>query len=144
MAEAEARVEATSQALARAQEIQQEVQRQEEVKALLAQEDARLVIQNGTNISNLASQTALFLKNQGFKIIQFSPADTNTYSHSVIVVYDEEKDYTLKLLATIFNVSDENIRRSPNLKSDVDFRVIIGSDFQLQENTDIPILSPDE
>jgi len=26
-------------------------------------------------------------------------------------------------------VSEENIRRSPNLQSDMDFRVIIGSDF---------------
>jgi hypothetical protein len=30
-------------------------------------------------------------------------------------------------------VADENIRQSPNLKSDVDIRVIIGADFQLPE-----------
>jgi hypothetical protein len=28
-------------------------------------------------------------------------------------------------------VPEENIRRSPNLKSDVDFRVIVGSNFEL-------------
>jgi hypothetical protein len=35
------------------------------------------------------------------------------------------------VLSALFEVEEENIRRSPNLKSDVDFRVIIGSDFEL-------------
>jgi LCP family protein required for cell wall assembly len=119
----------TAQAQARAQEIEQNAQRQEEVKAILSQEDARLVVQNGTSIPGLASQTALLLKQSGFNILQFGPADSNTYTHSVIVVYNEDKVYTLQVLAALFEVDEENIRRSPNLKSDVDFRVIIGSDF---------------
>lgn len=114
---------------ARAQEIEQNAQRQEELAALLSQEDARLVVQNGTSIPGLASQTALFLKQSGFNILQFGPADVNTYTHSVIVVYNEDKTYTLQVLAALFEVAEENIRRSPNLKSDVDFRVIIGSDY---------------
>jgi LCP family protein required for cell wall assembly len=126
-----AKAEQTAQAQARAQEIEQNAQRQEEIKAFLNQEDARLVVQNGTNIPGLASQTALFLKQQGFNILQFGPADTNVYSHTVIVVYDETKVYTLQVLAALFEVEEENIRHSPNLKSDVDFRVIIGSDFDL-------------
>jgi hypothetical protein len=44
-----------------------------------------------------------------------------------------DKSYSLKLLADIFNVADENIRRSPNLKSDMDIRVIVGADFRLPE-----------
>jgi LCP family protein required for cell wall assembly len=136
--------EATSQAQARAQEIEQVAQRQEEIRALLAQEDARLVIQNGTPVANLASQTAMFLKNQGFNIVQFSPAENDSYPKSVIVIYNEDKDYTLNLLTSVFEVADENIRRSPNLQSDVDFRVIIGSDFQLQERMETPLLSPNE
>jgi len=130
-----------AQAEARAQEIEQEAKRQEEIKAFLAQENSRLVVQNGTNISNLASQTAFYLKNQGFNIVQFSPADASTYSQTVIVVYSEEKNYTLQVLAATFNVTDENIRRSPNLKSDVDFRVIIGSDFQLPANAQSQLIS---
>jgi LCP family protein required for cell wall assembly len=143
-AEDETVAEATSQAQARAQEIEQVAQRQEEIKALLAQEDARLVIQNGTKTADLDSQTALFLKNQGFNIVQFSPAENDSYPKSVIVVYNEDKDYTMNLLTSVFEVSEENIRRSPNLQSDVDFRVIIGSDFQLQERMETPLLSPDQ
>jgi predicted lipoprotein len=121
----------TAQAQARAEEIQQNAQRQEEIKAFLAQENASLVVQNGTNISGLATQTAQFLKQQGFNVLQFGPADSTSYPHTVIVVYDESKVYTLKVLAALFEVEEENIRRSPNLKSDVDFRVITGSDFNL-------------
>jgi hypothetical protein len=89
------------------------------------------VVQNGTNVSALATQTADYLRQQGFNILQFGPADTTTYSQSVIVVYDESKVYTLQVLAALFEVPEENIRRSPNLKSDVDFRVIVGSNFEL-------------
>ncbi|RMF01120.1 MAG: LytR family transcriptional regulator, partial [Chloroflexi bacterium] len=138
----EIQAKATSQAhQERAQEIEQAAQQQEEIKAFLAQENARLVVQNGTSLSNLASQTALYLKNQGFNIVQFSPADTNTYTHSVIVVYNEDKNYTLQLLKAIFNVDDENVRYSPNLQSDVDFRLIVGSDFDLQNPADVEVLS---
>lgn len=133
----QAQVEAlqTAQAQARAQEIEQNAQRQEEIKAFLSQEEAKLVVQNGTNISGLASQTAQFLNQQGFNIIQFGPADTTTYPHTVIVVYDESKVYTLQVLVALFEVAEENIRPSPNLKSDVDFRVIIGSDFNLPDGS---------
>ncbi len=128
----------------RAQEIEQEAQRQEEIKAFLTQEDARVVIQNGTSIANLASQTALYLKNQGFNIVQFSPADANTYEHTVSVVYNEDKNYTRQLLTALFNIEEENIRRSPNLKSDVDFRVIVGSDFDLESNPESQLGTTEE
>ncbi len=135
-ADAEAQAEVQAQA-----EVAQEAQRQEELKTFLAQEEARVVIQNGTNIINLASQTALYLKNQGFNIVQFSPADSSNYPHTVIVVYVEEKNYTLDILKTRFKVQEENIRRSPNLKSDVDFRVIIGSDFDIPEEVQLELTS---
>jgi hypothetical protein len=125
-----------AQAQAKAQEIEQQVQRQEEIKAFLAQENARLVVQNGTNMPALASQTAAYLKQHGFNILQFGPADATNYPHTVIVVYDESKVYTLQVLAALFEVSEENIRPSPNLKSDVDFRVIVGDDFELPGSTE--------
>jgi LCP family protein required for cell wall assembly len=139
--EAEIQAQATAEAQTLAQEIEQQAQRIEEVKVFLAQENAGVVVQNGTNVANLASQTALYLKNQGFNIVQFSPADNNTYTQSVIVVYNEDKNYTLQLLSAIFNIEEENIRRSPNLQSDVDFRVIIGSDFELQPDAELQLSS---
>jgi LCP family protein required for cell wall assembly len=141
--QAEVKAVQTAQTQARAEGIEQEAQRQQEIKTFLAQEDARLVVQNGTNITDLDSQTAHYLKQQGFNIVQFGLADTNTYPHTVIVVYDEGKTYTLQVLTALFAVEEENIRRSPNLKSDVDFRVIIGSDFELSSGSQ-PLLTPEE
>lgn len=131
--EVEIQAAATAQAEVRAQAIEEATQRQEEIKAFLAREAARLVIQNGTNIPNLASRTASQLNDQGFNIVQFGPADSTGYTHTVIVVYNEQKNYTLEVLKAIFDVADQNVRLSPNLKSDVDFRVLIGSDFDLLE-----------
>ncbi len=114
----EVEVQAAEQAeAAQAQQQEQDAQRLEQIKTFLAQENAKLVIQNGTNIDNLAAQTAMYLKEQGFNNVQFSPADNNTYSRSVIVSYTEDKKYTLQLLSAIFNVSEENIRRSPASKA---------------------------
>jgi LCP family protein required for cell wall assembly len=137
--EVDVEAEETVEAQARAEEIQQHAEQQQQVKEFLGQEDARLVVQNGTSTPNLASQTALYLKQQGFNIFQHGAADNSTYEHTVIVVYDENKTFTLDVLKAIFEVDEENIRRSPNLKSDLDFRVIIGSDFELQNGNQSPL-----
>ncbi len=102
------------------------------LKAQLSAEGASVVIQNGTAENGLDAQTALFLKEQGFDIAQFGPADTTNYPRTVIVDYTG-KEYTLGTLVNFFNVAPENIRRSTNLSSDIDIRVIIGADFELPE-----------
>jgi LCP family protein required for cell wall assembly len=109
-----------------------EAQRQAEVAAALQEEGANIVVQNGTAHQALAAETADYLRDQGFTVLQFGPADRADYPRTVIVDYTG-KTYALMVLTEIFNVADENIRQSPNLKSDVDIRVIIGADFQLPE-----------
>jgi LCP family protein required for cell wall assembly len=96
----------------------------------LAQEGAKIVVQNGTPTGNLAAQTAAFLKEQGYHVVEFSDADRFDYSQSIIIDYTG-KEYTIQKLAVLFNVTPENIRRSPNLKSEVDIRLIVGQDFAL-------------
>jgi hypothetical protein len=49
----------------------------------------------------------------------------------VIVDYTA-KNYTLERLVETFQVTPENVRRSPNLRSQIDIRVIVGQDFVLQ------------
>ncbi len=96
----------------------------------LAQEGAKIVVQNGTPTANLAAQTAAFLKEQGYHVVEFSDADRFDYPQSIIIDYTG-KEYTIQSLAELFNVTSENIRRSPNLKSEIDIRLIIGQDFIL-------------
>ncbi|MFQ5575818.1 MAG: LCP family protein [Anaerolineae bacterium] len=125
-----------AQAAAAAQEAELQAQEQQraELKAQLVAEGATVVVQNGTDAEGLDAETALFLKTQGFDITQFGPADTRNYPRTVIVDYSG-KEYTLGTLVNFFNVTPENIRRSTNLKSDVDIRVIIGADFELPETS---------
>ncbi len=96
----------------------------------LAQEGAKIVVQNGTPTGNLAARTAAFLKEQGYHVVEFSDADRFDYPQSIIIDYTG-KEYTIQSLAVLFNVTPENIRRSPNLKSEVDIRLIVGQDFVL-------------
>jgi LCP family protein required for cell wall assembly len=96
----------------------------------LAQEGAKIVVQNGTPTANLAAQTAAFLKEQGYHVVEFSNADRFDYPQSIIIDYTG-KEYTIQSLAVLFNVTPENIRRSLNLKSEVDIRLIVGQDFTL-------------
>jgi LCP family protein required for cell wall assembly len=110
-------------------------QQRAELQAQLAAEGAVIVIQNGTGIENLELDTSLFLREQGFNIAQYGPADMQqTYPRTVIVDYTgSSKEYTLGTLARFFNVTQENIRSSANRSSNVDIRVIIGADFELPE-----------
>jgi LCP family protein required for cell wall assembly len=96
----------------------------------LAQEGAKIVVQNGTPTANLAAQTAAFLKEQGYHVVEFSDADRFDYPQSIIIDYTG-KEYTIQSLAVLFDVTPENIRRSLNLKSEVDIRLIVGQDFTL-------------
>jgi len=103
-----------------------------EIMAGLQEEGAKVVVQNGTPQGDLAARTAQYLRDQGFMVVQFGPADRIDYPRTVIVDYTG-KSYSIEYLTNIFHVADENIRRSPNLKSEVDIRVIIGADFQPPE-----------
>lgn len=119
-----------AQAAAQAAAIQEQIEQQEELIQQLNAEAAAIVVQNGTTQTGLASETAEYLRRLGFKIVQFGDADMVDYPRTVIVDYSGKK-FTLQVLAEMFDVSEENIRRSPNLKSDVDIRIIIGSDFEV-------------
>lgn len=107
------------------------VERQSEEAIKLAQEGAKIAVQNGTTTSGLARQVAIFLQQRGYQIINVSDAERSDYSKTVIVDYTG-KNYTIALLAELFHVEAENVRRSPNPNSSqVDIRLILGSDFEL-------------
>jgi LCP family protein required for cell wall assembly len=127
----QAEIEAAATEAAQAAALQEEEQRWEEMKLFISQENARVIVQNGTATPDLASPVALYLKEQGFNVTRFGLADA-AYPHTVIVVYDDRKQYTLQVLTALFEVEPENVRRSPSLKSEVDFRVLVGDDFDLE------------
>jgi LCP family protein required for cell wall assembly len=96
----------------------------------LAEEGARIAIQNGTSEANFAARVAARLIQQGFQVVEFGDADRTDYPNTVIVDYTG-KEFTLQQLIDIFQVTPDNVRRSPNLRSQVDIRIVVGQDFML-------------
>ncbi len=96
----------------------------------LAEEGARIAIQNGTSEPNFAARVAAILMEQGFQVVEFGDADRTDYPNTVIVDYTS-KAYTLERLIDMFQVTPENVRYSPNLRSQVDIRIVVGQDFLL-------------
>ena len=96
----------------------------------LADEGARIAIQNGTSEPNFAARVAATLMEQGFQVVEFGDADRTDYPSTVIVDYTG-KTYTLERLVELFQVMPENVRHSANLRSQVDIRIVVGQDFLL-------------
>jgi LCP family protein required for cell wall assembly len=101
-----------------------------EIEALqqLAQEGARIAVQNGTSEPNFAARVAAWLIEQGYQVVEFGDADRLDYPNSVVVDYTG-KTFTLEQLIAKFQVAPENVRRSTNLRSQIDIRIIVGQDF---------------
>jgi LCP family protein required for cell wall assembly len=97
----------------------------------LADEGARIAVQNGTSEPNYAARVAALLLEQGYQVVEFGDADRLDYPSTVIVDYTA-KTFTLESLIEKFQVTPENVRRSPNLRSQVDIRIIVGQDFVLR------------
>ena len=96
----------------------------------LADEGARIAVQNGTSEPNFAARVAAMLMEQGFQVVEFGDADRVDYPNTVIVDYTG-KAFTLEKLIDIFQVTPENVRRSPNLRSEIDIRIVVGQDSLL-------------
>ena len=96
----------------------------------LAEEGARIAVQNGTSEPNFAARVAAKLMEQGFQVVEFGDADRTDYPSTVIVDYTG-KTFTLERLVELFQVMPENVRRSPNLRSEIDIRVVVGQDSVL-------------
>ena len=98
----------------------------------LVREGARIAVQNGTSQPNYAARVAALLMEQGYQVVEFGDADRLDYTSTVIVDYTG-KAYTLERLVELFHVTPENMRYSPNLRSQIDIRVIVGQDFLLSQ-----------
>jgi LCP family protein required for cell wall assembly len=96
----------------------------------LAAEGARIAVQNGTSEPNFAARVAAMLMEEGYQVVEFGDADRLDYANTVIVDYTA-KTLTLEKLVETFQVAPENLRHSPNLRSQIDIRIIVGQDFLL-------------
>jgi len=93
----------------------------------LAQEAARIEVQNGTLTEGLASRMATALRSNGYNVVRYGNADRFDYPETVIICYVEKK-YSLESLKAHLQVPDSHLVRQSVPDSDVDIRVILGSD----------------
>ena len=93
-------------------------------------ENAGLVIHNGTPTGSLASRTAKYLQTEGFRILQYGPADLADYDRTIIIDYTGNV-HTVELLQQLLNVADEQLYYEPSPGSQIDIKIILGADYQL-------------
>lgn len=97
-------------------------------QAQLTTEGARIQLQNGTLVADLAWRTAELLREKGFNIVGATNADRFDHAQTLIIDHGSNP-YSVESLALLLNVAPENVQREPTGRSDVDLRVVLGRDY---------------
>ena len=96
-------------------------------------ENALIVVLNGSGQPGLAARVAAWLEDQGFQVVQFGDLQGTPYPHSVLVIHTD-RPLTRQALVERFRIRPENIRYSNNLITNVDMELFIGADFRFPES----------
>jgi LCP family protein required for cell wall assembly len=96
---------------------------------------ARIRVENGTQTSGLAAQTAQRLTALGYSVVEYTSADRFDYADSRIINYTPNLTTATRLAQTlglpITTVVSSTATASAATASGFDIRVILGSDFSL-------------
>jgi LCP family protein required for cell wall assembly len=92
---------------------------------------ARVEVLNGTTWSDWGVLAADRLLWEGFQVVTLAPADRADYQQTLIVDLNETaKGSPLYLLARVLRVNQANILTPDAPSDELDFRVVVGYDFQ--------------
>ena len=97
----------------------------------LANEEARIQVQNGTMTARLAEETSIEMRENGLNVIRYDTAERLDYEQTWVTVYID-KPYTVQALAKYLGITPQNIRYQLETKSDVDILVVLGQDYALR------------
>ena len=97
--------------------------------AFLRQEDARVVILNGTTTAGLATATEKELKSYGYNVVKIDNAPTSDYVESKLIEISPDKPYTSSYLEKRLGLTKSNsvIEGLPTAET-ADFVIILGTD----------------
>jgi LCP family protein required for cell wall assembly len=101
------------------------------VEERLAEENARILVLNGSETAGLAHSTGDYLTGLDFRIVDVGDAGT-LYDNTLIIDYSGKR-YTSKQLATALKLPLSSVLSGGNPDGDYDVTVILGSDFELPE-----------
>lgn len=99
---------------------------------LAVQEQARLLVQNGTYSPGLASSTSTLLGEQGLNVVEVSNA-VEVYEFTTLIDYSGNP-YTIAFLSELLRISPSRIFTSFDPDSPHDIVVILGNDWAFQNN----------
>jgi hypothetical protein len=99
---------------------------QGEMSEIIAEEGARVSIRNGSSHAGLAAQTADWLREHGFNIIEETNAEYTVYSQ--IYVYNGTP-YALNFLAETAGITSLNIYYYDDVDIGFDIVVVLGDDW---------------
>jgi LCP family protein required for cell wall assembly len=102
----------------------------ENLPALMATEQARVAVQNGTAEFGLAASTQEYLQSFGIDVVEIGNADTSAYLTSQIITYGSYPN-TSRYLTQLMHVPPLNVSSGTNPDGDYDILIIIGNDWRV-------------
>jgi hypothetical protein len=94
----------------------------------LDDEGRRVQVQNGTQRAQLELIAADALYWEGFKVVETGAADHAGYEKTRLIVFTENPEH-LARLKDLLHVEEENILRQPDPGQSLDFRIVLGNDY---------------
>ena len=105
----------------------------EDLPDLLADEDARVAVFNGTQVFGLAAATQEYLQEYEINVTEIGNADSSTYRATQIIDYGDHP-YTLIYLVQLMQMPPLNTSDGNNPEGDYDILIILGSDWSVPES----------
>ena len=103
----------------------------ENLPEMMLEENARIVVHNGTSVFGLAGDTEDYLQRFGFQITGVGNADSAAYPTTQILDFGSHPN-TTRYLAQIMDIPPLNISYSSQPAGEHDVLVILGNDWQLK------------
>lgn len=103
--------------------------------SFLKNENAKIVVLNGTNVNGLASKKSEELKSYGYNVVKVDNAPTKNYNNSVVIdLRAGQMKYTKSYLEKRFKSSAVGSLPDANIQAgDADFVIIIGTNTAVEE-----------
>ncbi len=105
----------------------------ENLPALMAAEQARVAVLNGTAEFGLAASTQEYLQSFGIDVTEIGNADASTYLTSQIITYGSYPN-TSRYLTQLMHIPPLNVSSSNNPDGDYDILIIIGNDWRVPDS----------
>lgn len=102
----------------------------ENLPALMAAENARVAVYNGTAEFGLAGLTQEYLESFGINVSEVGNADASTYLTSQVITYGSYPN-TSRYLMQLMHVPPLNVSSGTNPNGDYDILIIIGNDWRV-------------